>query len=85
MEILVQQKILNAIEYASMMGVKIINASFGSTQYNPALEQAMNESGIMFVTAAGNTGIDCSNVSIYPACFEIPTQFLLQRQTTEAI
>jgi hypothetical protein len=25
------------------------------------------------VTAAGNTGIDCSNVSIYPACFEIPT------------
>ena len=26
---------LNAIEYASMMGVKIINASFGSTQYNP--------------------------------------------------
>ena len=64
---------LNAIEYASGMGVKIINASFGSTQYNPALEQAMNESGILFVTAAGNIGVDCSNVSIYPACFEIPT------------
>ena len=62
---------INAIEYASRMGVKIINASFGSTQYNPALEQAMNESGILFVTAAGNTGVDCSNVSIYPACFEI--------------
>ncbi len=59
---------LNAIEYVSGMGVKIINASFGSTQYNPALEQAMNESEILFVTAAGNTGIDCSNVSIYPAC-----------------
>jgi len=63
--------IIEAIDYASQMGVKIINCSFGSTNDNPALKDAMQNSGILFVCSAGNRGEDTAASPVYPAAFEI--------------
>ena len=62
---------IEAIEYAKNMGVKIINCSFGGTDDNPALKDAMLNSGILFVCSSGNGGNDTANKNIYPAGFDI--------------
>ncbi|PKM94319.1 MAG: hypothetical protein CVU84_12750 [Firmicutes bacterium HGW-Firmicutes-1] len=62
---------IEAIEYAGHMGVDIINCSFGSSDYNYALKEAMDKSDILFVTASGNNGLDTATNPIYPACFEL--------------
>ena len=61
-----------AIEYAKNMGVKVINCSFGGTDNNPALKDAMENSGILFVCAAGNRGGDSTDYPVYPASYDIP-------------
>ena len=61
--------VIEAIEYAKKMGVRIINCSFGASNYNPALSDEMKSTGILFVCAAGNNG---SAEPIYPAAFELP-------------
>ena len=60
---------IEAIEYAKAVGVKIINCSFGTSEYNYALKDAIQNSGITFVCAAGNEG---SNSVVYPAAFSLP-------------
>lgn len=62
---------IEAIEYAKQMGVKIINASFGSTEANPALQEEMKDSGILFVCAAGNNGQDLAKAPVYPAAYPL--------------
>jgi RHS repeat-associated protein len=61
---------LEAIEYAIEMGVDIINCSFGGTDENIALKEAIENSGILFVCSAGNRGGDLNDYSIYPAAFD---------------
>jgi RHS repeat-associated protein len=63
---------IDAIEYAMQMGVKIINCSFGGTDNNLALKDAMQNSGILFVVAAGNRGGDIYSLPVYPAAFDMP-------------
>lgn len=63
---------IEAIEYAKMMGIKIINCSFGSTDFNQALYDEMQNSGILFICSAGNTGTDTSKTPFYPASFNLP-------------
>ncbi len=63
---------IGAIEYAMSMGVKIINCSFGGTDNNYALKDAMKNSGILFIAAGGNRGGDVATLPVYPACFDIP-------------
>ncbi|MFD2115585.1 S8 family serine peptidase [Paenibacillus yanchengensis] len=63
---------IEAIEYAQQMGVKIINTSWGGLDYNQALLDAMQNSNILFVSAAGNNGKDLNTQPFYPASFEIP-------------
>lgn len=63
---------IEAIEYAMSMNVKIINCSFGGTDNNQALKDAMQNSGILFVCAGGNRGGDVASLPVYPACFELP-------------
>jgi subtilisin family serine protease len=49
---------ISAIEYASAHGAQIANASWGFAGYSPALQDAIEASGMLFVAAAGNGGED---------------------------
>lgn len=64
--------VIAAIEYCKQMGVKIINCSFGGSDNNPALREAMESSDILFVCAAGNDGKDLTTNPVYPASFNLP-------------
>ncbi|NLJ95747.1 MAG: S8 family serine peptidase [Clostridiales bacterium] len=62
---------IDAIRYATMMGADICNISWGTSQYSPALEQAIKESDMLFVAAAGNMGSNNDNKPVYPASFKL--------------
>ena len=49
---------IDAIDYAADNGADVINASWGGTGENPALDQTIVDSGLLFIAAAGNSGID---------------------------
>ncbi|MFZ5986011.1 MAG: S8 family peptidase [Bacillota bacterium] len=61
--------IMEAIDYASAMGVKIVNCSWGSTAENPALRESIEGSGMLFVCAAGNSGVSIDDAPVYPASY----------------
>jgi len=63
--------ILEAIEYAKTNGVKIVNCSWGSSEYNQALREAIADSEILFACAAGNNGANVQQSPVYPACFGV--------------
>ena len=63
---------IEAIAYAENLGVKIINCSFGTYEYNQALKDAMENSDIFFVCAAGNQAKDSALAPFYPASFNLP-------------
>ncbi|MGE5579276.1 MAG: S8 family serine peptidase [Bacillota bacterium] len=63
---------IEAINYAVAMGVKLMNCSFSGYDDNPALKDAMESSGILFVVAAGNRGGDIAQYPVYPTAFDIP-------------
>lgn len=64
--------IIEAINYARMNGVKIINCSFASIYYNPALEEAISSNpDILFVCAAGNYGKPTTELATFPACYDL--------------
>ena len=57
------------------VNVRIISASWGSTQKSRALEDAIREAGeegILFVAAAGNAGVDADKQPHYPAGYKLP-------------
>lgn len=62
---------IRAIEYAKKIGVKIINCSWSGSTYNPALKEVMRRSGILFVCASGNEGVNMDEIPMYPACFDL--------------
>lgn len=69
---------VRAVEYATAKGAHIINASWGGTNYDPALYHAVKragEAGVLFVAAAGNNGKDNDTdpKPMYPASFRLPT------------
>ncbi|TCT12850.1 subtilase family protein [Natranaerovirga pectinivora] len=61
-----------AIEYASNMGVKISNNSWGGGGYSQALKEAIENSGMLFIAAAGNNGWNNDLYRTYPASYESP-------------
>ena len=72
-----------AIEYAKSFGVRISNNSwarpasappFGDPEDDVPLYEAIEDSGMLFVAAAGNSGQDLDNVSrpSIPASFDLP-------------
>lgn len=71
---------IEAINYAidrkkAGVNVRVINASWGSTQYSKALEDAIRaagEQGILFVAAAGNDSTDNDNRPHYPSNYDLP-------------
>lgn len=57
------------------VNVAVINASWGSTQYSKALEDAIRaagEQGILFVAAAGNDGDNNDRRPHYPSNYKLP-------------
>ena len=60
--------VIEAISYAKAMGATVVNCSWGSSEYNYALKDAMRNSGLMFVCAAGNYGAESV---CYPAGFSL--------------
>ena len=64
-----------AINYATMMGVKITNNSWGGGGFSQSLMDAIsaaNVKGDLFIAAAGNSGLNTDiNVS-YPAGYNLP-------------
>lgn len=63
---------VKAIRYAEAMGASICNMSWGTTNYSQALELAIEESSMLFVTAAGNDGSNNNSTPVYPANFRLP-------------
>lgn len=59
---------IDAIKYAESIGVKIMNCSWGCSEYNFALKEVMEEANMLFVCAAGNDG---SGGVSYPAAFSL--------------
>lgn len=63
---------IKAIRYAEAMGADICNMSWGTTNYNQALELAIRESSMLFITAAGNHGINNNSTPMFPASLRLP-------------
>lgn len=62
---------IRAIRYATAMGADICNISWGTSKCNTVLEQAIRESDMLFVTAAGNDGTNNNSAPTYPASFQL--------------
>ena len=62
-----------AIEYAKENGANIVNCSWGAdpgAQFDTALKEAIEESGLLFVFAAGNANNDNDTKPVYPASLD---------------
>lgn len=62
---------IKAIKYAEKMGAKVCNISWGSGLNSSSLEQAIRESSMLFVAAAGNTGTNNNSSPVYPASYDL--------------
>ena len=66
-----------AIKYAEDNGAVICNLSLTSTTDDKALYEAMKNSGMLFVVAAGNgnpktgKGVDTDMIPFYPAAYDL--------------
>lgn len=63
--------IIKAIRYAEANGASICNLSLGSTTNDRALYQAIADSSMLFVVAAGNDGADTDSTPCYPAAYDL--------------
>jgi Subtilisin-like serine proteases len=61
--------IIDAIDYAAEMGAKIVNCSWGCSEYNTALKEAIEESNMLFICASGNSHSNNDIYPVYPASF----------------
>ena len=66
------QAVLDAIHYAEANGASICNLSFGSTHSDESIAQAIRDSKMLFVVAAGNgddreLGYNIDTSPVYPA------------------
>jgi subtilisin family serine protease len=62
---------IKAIEYATEKGVWILNNSWGGGGYDRALEDAIRNSNMIFVAAAGNESNNNDVSPFYPASFPL--------------
>ena len=66
-----------AIKYAQSRGAKIINASWGGSVCAESLKQiiiSVADQGVLFISAAGNDGVDIQQSPEFPAAFGLPNQ-----------
>lgn len=66
---------ISAIQYATLMGARVLNNSWGGFGYSQALYDAISASrtaGVLFVAAAGNYGMDNDGaLPAYPASYDL--------------
>lgn len=62
---------VRAIRYATAMEADICNISWGTSKTNTALEEAIRQSDMLFVCAAGNSGTNNNSAPVYPANYEL--------------
>jgi len=65
---------LKAIEYATKLGVRLTNNSWGGGAFSPTMKaviEAANEKGILFVAAAGNEANDNDESPSYPGSYDV--------------
>lgn len=68
--------VVKAIRYAQVNGASICNLSFGTMKYSEELYQAIKDSEMLFIVAAGNgdasgNGYSIDEQPMYPASFEL--------------
>ncbi len=64
---------VRAVEYATLMGVDITNNSWGGGGFSQALLDAINaggQAGVLFVAAAGNSGLNTDISPHYPSSYD---------------
>ena len=75
------QAAVSAIYFAVNHGARVINASWGGSQYSQAMLNAIsyaNSKGVVFVTAAGNNGVDNdTTLANYPANYRLPNELVV--------
>ncbi len=74
-----------AIEYAAQQGAKVINASWGGAPCSTSLQKMIRdagEKGVLFIAAAGNSGISLDNYPEYPAAFSLANQLTVGASTS---
>ncbi len=73
-----------AIQYAARQGARVINASWGGAPCSQTLSRTiagLEAQGILFIAAAGNSGVDLDQVPEYPAAFTIANQITVGAST----
>jgi hypothetical protein len=65
---------IRCVDYAREHGAHVINASWGGGRYSSFLERAIRrarDAGILFVTGAGNEGINIDAQPVYPGSYDV--------------
>lgn len=74
-----------AIEYAANQGARVINASWGGAPCSSSLQKMIRDvgqKGVLFIAAAGNSGISLDNYPEYPAAFSLANQLTVGASTS---
>ncbi len=74
-----------AVQYAANQGARVINASWGGSPCSSALNRTIFEldaKGILFIAAAGNSGVELDQLPEYPAAFLNPNQITVGASTS---
>jgi subtilisin family serine protease len=72
--------IARAILFAVEHGARVINASWGGGPYSQAVADAISvadRQGVVFVTAAGNSGTNVDQSPFYPASYHLPNEVVV--------
>lgn len=75
---------IRAMVYAADRGAKVVNASWGGAPCSATLQSAIEDlgkRGVLFVAAAGNSGVDITSEPEYPAAFDLSNQVTVGAST----
>ncbi|QGQ94096.1 hypothetical protein EHS13_03840 [Paenibacillus psychroresistens] len=67
-----ESDLIQAIEYAERNGAKIANISAEMFDQSQSLKDVIDASTMLFVTAAGNYGVNTDSIPAYPASYDSP-------------
>lgn len=68
---LTTDEIVKAISFAENNGAKIVNASWGGSNFDQALKDAIDSFSGLFIAAAGNESINNELTHIYPSDYDL--------------